>query len=663
MSEDTCIALIGNPNVGKTTLFNALTGLRHRTGNFPGVTVEWESGSWKIGDHRIELLDLPGTYSLVPDSPDEAVVVDVLRGKEEGAPKPLAILAIVDASNPERNLYLVSQLLELGLPVVIALNMVDVAERAGLTIDAKELSRRIGVPVVPICANANAGLADLAGAMGRALKAGTPAPSLGIPLEQDAPDPVSIAARYGWVRETLSGAVTRSETTGPSLSDKLDKILTHRVWGTLVFISVMALVFQSIYSWANPIMDTVDGGIGFVADQVSAALPDGSLKSLLVDGVIAGVGSVLIFLPQIAILFFFIAVLEGCGYMARAAFLMDRLFAKLGLSGRSFIPLFSSFACAVPGVMACRTIPDRKERLVAMLVAPLMSCSARLPVYAIMIGTFIPAKAVAGVFNLQGLTLLGMYFLGFSVAVPIALVVRKTLVKGDSPPFMIELPSYKIPEWHVVLHRVREKSWAFLVRAGTVIFGVTVVIWALAYYPHSEETLAGYEAQRVEAQSAVTDAAALDERLSEIGQAQAGQMLRESYLGIAGRAVEPVFAPLGWDWRISMAALASFPAREVIIATLGTIFNLGADEDEASAPLREQLQKATWPDGTPLFDVAVALSVMVFFALCAQCGATLAVIGKESGSWKWAGFTFVYMTTLAYLAATATYQIMSRLIA
>ena len=420
----------------------------------------------------------------------------------------------------------------------------------------------------------------------------------------------------------------------------------------------MLIVFQSIYSWAGPVMDLVDGSIGAVGDFVGGMLPDGVLQSLVVDGMVAGVGSVLIFLPQILLLSLFISLLEDCGYMARAAFLMDKLLGWCGLSGQSFIPMLSSFACAIPGVMATRTIYDRRDRFTTILVAPLMSCSARLPVYIIMIGAFVPqTKVFGGLLTLPAVTLFIMYGLGVAVAVPVAWVLKKTIFRGEKPPLILEMPSYKMPQAKTVIRKVYREGKDFVSRAGTLIFAVTVVVWALAYFPRSETITESFDAQRAEVEAAGLSDEEAETQIAALDNLQEGEYLRHSFLGQAGHIIEPVFLPMGWDWRIATATIASFPAREIIVATLGTLFNMGADEDEESEGLIATLRGATWPDGRPLFTIPVALSVMVFFALCAQCGATLITIKRETGQWRWPVLAFTYMTVLAYVGAVVTYQV------
>ncbi|WP_145261316.1 ferrous iron transport protein B [Planctomycetes bacterium Pan216] len=734
------VTLVGNPNTGKTTLFNALTGLRHRVGNFPGVTVEIKSGKADHDGHPLMITDVPGTYSLSPRSPDEMLAVDLLLGLLPDTAAPDVIVCIVDASNLERNLYLTTQVLELDTPVILALNMIDVAEHNGDHIDVDQLAEELGIPVVPIQANARRGLDDLRRRIietaGQAAPTKRPVFADAFQQEVDrleewlsqrggektprylleraildaggstekrlvrlaggdvtkvltearerlkaagCPVPaVEIRSRYQWIVERLAGPLRRSTERKTTMSDRIDRVLMHRVWGLVAFLALMFIIFVTIYSIADAyFMGPIDEFFVFLSDGIGSFLSEGPLKSLIIDGIIAGVGSVVIFLPQIMLLFAFIALLEDCGYMARAAFLMDKLMAKCGLSGKSFVPMLSSFACAIPGVMAARTIEDRRDRLTTILVAPLMSCSARLPVYLIMIGTFIPAVTLQdyvpafpgadllGFFSLQGFVLFCMYMIGLVVAPLVAWVLKKTIIGGETPVFIMELPSYKVPSLWIVVDRVVDRGWAFMKRAGTIIFASTIVIWALQYYPRSSETINEYAQRRsvLETQRELPQANAerIDEQLTDLDNEEASTLQAHSFLGIMGHWIEPAVRPLGWDWRIGMAAIASFPAREVVISALGTIYSVGGDVDEESATLREELQRATWPDGRPVFTTAVAVGLMVFWALCAQCLATLAVIKRETNSWGWAIFSFVYMTGLAYVAALVVYQVGSRL--
>ena len=709
------VAVVGNPNTGKTTLFNALTGLSQHTGNYPGVTVESALGEFREDQDRFLVVDLPGTYSLAARAPDEMIAVSVLLGRGKGVAQPDVIVCVVDATNLDRNLYLATQVIDIGLPLVIALTMTDLADKQGLRLNIPELERRLGVPIVPVHAAKHSGLAGLRQAIrtaareaprpprpvrlparveheAEALSAslapaglsavfaervlldtdgllehdfirerGNPArtelqaarqrlATAGIGLPQ-----VEVTQRYAWIAQTVAAGLetrTTDTTTPPSWGERLDALVTHKVWGLLIFLLTMAVTFQSIFSWAVPAIDAVDGLFSALGAWVGGSLAEGPLRSLIVDGIIGGVGAVVVFVPQIAILFGLIGLLEDSGYMARAAFLMDRLLAGFGLSGRSFIPLLSSFACAVPGIMSARTIENQRDRIATILIAPLMSCSARLPVYVLLISAFIPAQTVWGVVGLQGLTLFAMYLIGLLVAPPIALVLKRTILAGEPVPFLLELPAFKVPAWRVVVFRMYDRSLAFLKRAGTIILATTILVWALSYYPYSDQITHEFAARRAAAPAAAHDSLAVEE---------AGERLRQSYLGRAGQAIEPLVEPLGWDWKIGMATLASFPAREVIIAALGTIYNLGSEQDESSLELRDAMRAERRPDGRPVYTPLVALSIMVFFALCCQCGATLATIKRETNSWGYPVFTFVYMTSLAYLGALGVYQLGSRL--
>lgn len=709
------IAVIGNPNTGKTTLFNALTGLSQHTGNYPGVTVESALGELIIEGDRFLAVDLPGTYSLAPRAPDEMLAVSVLFGYGKDIPAPDAVLCVLDATNLDRNLYLLTQVLETGRPVVVALTMMDLAKKHGIIVDVDGLQRRLGVSVIPVHASKRIGLAALQLALRQAILAQpSPAPLIHLPetvarevdtvrrslangrrelprflierllidaggsIEQElvrqlgadvttttraarerltslgtSLSQLETNTRYHWITETMTVVVRQPLTTSLTWTDRIDQLVTHKVWGLLIFLMTMALTFQSIFSWAAPLMDFIEGVFSALGTQVRTFLPDGPLQSLIVDGVIGGVGAVVTFVPQIAILFGLIALLEDSGYMARAAFLMDRIMASFGLSGRSFIPLLSSFACAIPGIMSTRSIDNHRDRITTILIAPLMSCSARLPVYVLFISAFIPSHTLWGVIGLQGVTLFVMYTLGLIVAPPIALLLKRTILRGESVPFLLELPPFKIPAWRVVLFRMYDRSLAFLRRAGTIILATTILVWALSYYPTQTARSEEFRARR---------ATATAEEQSRLATEEAGIRLRESYLGQMGRAIEPIIHPLGWDWKIGMATLASFPAREVIIAALGTIYNLGREQNEESVELRSAMQAERWPDGRPVYTPIVALSVMVFFALCCQCGATLATIKRETGSWGYAAFTFFYMTGLAYLGALVVYQVGSRLL-
>ncbi len=652
------IAVIGKPNAGKSTLFTALSGVRVRTGNYPGVTVERKIGRVNWKDHQLNLIDVPGTYSLTPRTVDERIAVEILQHGEPELGAVDVVLCVVDATQLERGLVLVSQVQQSHRHVVLALNMIDIARTRGMTIDTAELSRRLGgVPIVPTVAHRREGISDLLDALairGDQVRSGI----------ADPPDsgvlPVDAGSRFRWAEEIVKATVTQPEVN-VNWTNRIDRILTGRVTGLLVFFLLMFAVFQAIFTGVGPLMDLFESGQQMISDAVSGLIPPGPLRSLLVDGVIAGVGGVLIFVPQIAMLFLLIGILEDSGYMARAALVTDRLMARFGLSGKSFLPLMSSFACAVPGIMATRVIENRRDRFITILVAPLMSCSARLPVYLLLISAFVPNVTYAnGLISLQSLVFLGMIFLGAATAIPVAWILGKTFFRGEPSTFLIELPDYKWPSSRTVFWQAYDRTKAFVVRAGTLIFATTILIWAAGYYPgdHTEQ-------HRLEAEwEALEDKGGGEQRREEIKQRMnlvSHDLIEESFLGMAGHAIEPVVRPCGWDWRIGTAVIASFPAREVVIATLGTIFSLGGDVDEQDAGLREELAGAVHDDGAPLITLPVALSIMVFFALCAQCVSTLVVIRRETLSWRWPMFCFVYMTTLAYVGAVLTYQIGSLL--
>lgn len=675
------VALVGNPNTGKSSLFNALTGYNRQVANYPGVTVDIARGPLRGAAIVLQLLDLPGTYSLAAASPDEQVLCDVLFGHRPDVPRPAAVLAIADASNPVRNLYLMSQLLETGLPVVLALNMVDIAAARGIAVDARKLSERLGIPIVPVVATQPKSVAPLVAVLERAVAAEPATPRVPFPgeLRQEAerlaaesrlqltgaealraivdaggsaerqfsarggdpallaaarsrlaaagiePAPAEVRARYAWIDRVLNGVVERRLVPANTWTGRIDRVLTNRVTGLVVLAGVLYGLFTALYAGAQPLTDLMDAGLSWLAGQATDHLPPGGLRSLITDGLLAGMGGVLAFLPQILILFLFIAILEDCGYLARVAFMVDRLMRPLGLSGRAFIPLLSSFACTVPAIMGARAIADRRERLITILIAPFMSCSARLPIYVLMTGAFVPPVAwLAGWVRLDALIMLGIYALGAGVGALVALLLRHTAFAGPPAAFLLELPGYRWPRLRTVWQRVYLSGRSFLVRAGTIILAVNLVVWALGYWPQRS------------------------------GDQPAAAALRDSYLGRLGRAIEPAIAPLGWDWRIGVGVLASFPARETIIAALGTVAQLEAADGASNADeaLRDGLRRLRREDtGAPLLTLPVALSIMVFFALCAQCASTLVVMGRETGAWGWPVLSFAFMTTLAYLAA------------
>jgi ferrous iron transport protein B len=747
LTQTLTVALVGNPNAGKSTLFNALSGLRQRVGNYPGVTVEMKKGQFAAGGVTADLIDLPGTYSLAARSPDEMVAVDLLLGRRPEEPRPSVVVSIVDATNLDRHLYLTSQLLDLGIPVVVAVNMIDAAAAQGLKLDYTKLGEALGAPVVPIQANNGTGLPELTQAIRDAADRAAAPHGPAFPpafdaaagrLQKELSDEIppflarrllldvggyveqwlverhgervrsllesaraELAAaghgvpgveartRFAWVRKAVAAAVTKPDVRPVTWTDRIDAILTHRLWGTLVFLAVMFVMFELIFVGAKPLMEWIGSGPDALAQAVEGTMAAGPLRSLVTDGVIKGVGSVLVFLPQILILFGFIAVLEDCGYMSRAAFLMDRVMSRCGLSGKSFIPMLSSVACAVPGIMATRVIENRRDRLATILVAPLMSCSARLPVYVLLIGAFVARPGSPA--WLPGLVLFAMYMIGFTVAPLVALALKRTLLRGAPPVFVMELPQYRRPKLGAVLRRMFDAGKAFTLRAGTIILAAMVLVWALLYFPYAGENGESYPARIEAAEDAAKQSA---DRLKELKGKEApgdaeraereklegeaaladrlrGEWKRQSLLGRAGLWMEPAFRPLGWDWKIGVAAMASFPAREVIVGTFGILYDVGevdtgaigddaADDDakEKAAGLTRAVREEWAKDPVRgKYGVPVALSIMVFFALCCQCAATLATIWRESKSVLWPAFTFGYMTALAYLGAMLTFQV------
>ncbi len=774
------VVLTGNPNCGKTTVFNALTGLRAKVGNYAGVTVERKEGRLQgaPSSSNVRVLDLPGTYSLSPQSLDEQVSRDVLLNRLPELPAPSVIVVIVDASNLQRNLYYATQVIELGYPTLLALNMVDVAEKTGQRIDAAKLAEALGVPVVPLVASTGQGLPALVNEIQALLQKDDTAslrrfcdlPSefqsevedLTSLLRETSPNRshqpsaeallilanekaltssgqhyparvsdavaaarrrldaagidwrgAAIEGRYARVAEIQREATTESAAPGETLSDRLDRVLTHKVWGTLIFIAIMTLMFQSIFTFAKFPMDALQDGVDWLGGLVSRMIPPGDLTSLLVDGVIAGVGAVIVFLPQILLLFLFIGFLEDTGYMARAAFLMDRLMSKVGLHGKSFIPMLSSFACAIPGIMATRTIETPKDRLVTILVAPLMSCSARLPVYTLLIGACIPNITVLGFLKLTALTMLGMYLLGIVVALFMAWLFKKTLLKGETPMLIMELPPYKMPLLKVVLRHMWDRSKLFLRRAGTVILAINILLWFLATYPKSAVTQKHFQDQRAAIATQLLPGAtggttveqktkALDnyrlletnlvaglppgyrtavsgnegtipremvqwspaqvhsfEQLESLRNEEAGEKLRGSFAGHLGRAIEPLIAPLGFDWKMGIGIVASFAAREVFVSTMAIVYNVGHyEKSEAGMKnLQAIIQREIRPDGRRTYTPLTAITLMVFYVFALQCVSTVAIVRRETNSWKWPLFQWVYMGALAWILAFATWRI------
>lgn len=601
------VAVVGNPNAGKSALFNALTGARQKVGNYPGVTVERHVGKLTLPDGRpIELVDLPGSYSLEATSPDEEVTRDVLLGRQQGERLPDVLLVVVDASNLDNHLRFTLQLIDLGLPIVVALNMIDLATRDGLELDANRLSAELGVPVVETVAVRRRGIDPLLAAIEHLLLSPRKIRAGGGPKL----DPFQLQRR---AREIALAAIVR-ETPVRRLTHRLDGLLLHPLFGPLILAAILFVMFQAVFAWSAIPADALEAATLWLGNAVGDALPDGALRSLIVDGIFAGVGAVIVFLPQILILFLFILVLESTGYMVRAAFLMDRLMSHAGLSGRAFIPLLSSFACAVPGIMATRTIEDPKDRLTTILVAPLMTCSARLPVYTLIIGAFIPARSLAPGVGLQGLVMFGLYMAGIVGALLAAVALRHTVIRGGGGVFMMELPKYQLPRVGDVVIGLWQRAEIFLKRVGTIILATTIILWALASFP------------------------------------VAGPGQKQSDVSIAGRigdAIHVVVAPIGFNKDISLALLPAMAAREVAVAAIATVYALDAADESGARSLAERI-KGRW-------SLATALAFLAWFVFAPQCISTIAVTRRETNGWKWPIFMVTYLFVLAYLAAGATY--------
>jgi len=633
------VALAGNPNAGKTTLFNFLTGLRQKVANYPGVTVEWRSGEWQTAESRVTLIDLPGLYSLETTSIDESIARTVLEGGVAGVSRPDVIVAVVDATNLERNLYLVTQLFDFGIPVVVALTMMDTFEKRKHALDTAKMSKLLGVPVVEMNAAKGQGNSELWDAV--LSVAGTmPKFPLHAGDQETESENARIFSRYNFISGVVQASVKHYDRDAHRFSERLDKVLTHKVFGLAILVGVLLLVFQAIFTWAAVPMELLEQGFGWFGDLLRARMSQGILADLAVDGIVAGVGGVLIFLPQILLLFLFISILEDTGYMSRAAFLLDRLMSRVGLHGKAFLPLMSSFACAIPGIMATRTIENSRDRFATILIAPLMSCSARLPVYTLMIGAFFSGQVVFGFLSIGAVLMLAMYVLGITVAVIVAFVLKRTVLKSDPAPFIMELPPYRVPNVRTILQNMYLRAWMFVKRAGTVILAISIILWGLMYFPRSADNASINQVE------VANGGAPLPESVQ----------LQNSYAGRLGHAIEPLIRPLGYDWKIGVALIASFAAREVLVSTLSIIYNVGKDENEESESLIGAVRNARRPDGTLAWTPLTALSLMVFFVLAMQCMSTLAIVRRETNSWRWPLFMLGYMTVLAYVGALITYQ-------
>lgn len=699
------IALIGNPNSGKSSLFNALTGLKQKVGNFPGVTVDKRFGESKISDSlSANIIDLPGTYSLYPRRSDEWVAYNVLMnpGNTE---KPELYVLIVDASNLKRNLLFASQIIDLKMPVVIALTMMDIASKKGMSIDVKELERSLGVPVIPVNPRKDKGIAELKKAIDQTARHLYRPPSWNFAdtsqlahdavadvrklfpqiseyaaihylihhesfaLDNQTQDSIEniekkhsfnhtkiqaeeITQRYTRIRHIMQQSVVEADPKEKQMiSDRLDRILLHRFWGYVILLGVLGLLFQSIFWLATYPMDAIEWVFGEFSSWLSGLLPQNWLGDLIVNGLVAGLGGIVVFIPQIMILFGLTTILEDTGYMARISFLTDKLMRKVGLNGKSVMPMISSFACAVPAIMSTRNIENRKERLLTIMISPLMSCSARLPVYIILISLVIPKTYYFGFISLQGLVMTGLYLLGVVMALVVSYIMKWFINIKEKSFFILELPVYRSPRWKTVLTTMVEKAKIFTLQAGKVILVISLILWALSSYgPADKMKAVATQYDQLIAQQ--PDQAELLEEEKK------SALLENSYVGILGKGIEPVIKPLGYDWKIGIALITSFAAREVFVGTMATIYSVGEEADENDATLREKMHAATWPDGSKIYTLAAGVSLMVFYVFAMQCMSTLAIVKRETRSWKWPLIQLAYMTSLAYLLSLVAYNLL-----
>lgn len=647
------VALVGNPNCGKTTLFNALTGLHYKVANYPGVTVEKREGIVSLLDAPpATLVDLPGTYAISGSSIDEQIVTRFLSGELGTSGKPDVVLAVVDATNLERNLFLVSQLIDSGIPIVLAINMMDEAKKKGLKLYDELLSRSLDIPVVTITARSGSGLESLKSSLRKLLEfpvksskqfAWMPEELSTRPLKSISFDAANYSnsgspealrltlearheatLRHDWIRKIVARCVQRAaENSSDRHVSAIDRILMHKVWGLLVLTALFAFMFQAVFLWAATPMDMIGEAVDWTAAEAKLLLPAGLLNDLVSDGIIVGVGNVIVFVPQIAILFLFLGILEDCGYLSRAVFLLDNVMRKFGLQGRSFIPLLSSFACAVPGILATRTISSKSDRIATIMVAPLMSCSARLPVYAVLIAAFIPNRVIGSIFSLQGLVLLALYIMGIAAACAVSWILKVTILKQDTSLLVMEVPPLRIPTVKVVLRGVYDRVMSFIRNATTIILACSILVWFLASFP-------------------------------KVPQGYVGNPVQYSYAGRLGTAIEPAIRPLGFNWELGFAIISSFPAREVFVTSLSTVYNLQEDSEDADNHSLIAALESRSKEGT--FSLLTALSLLVFYVFSCQCMSTLAVVRRETNSWSWTAAMFFYMTTLAYLGSLIVYQ-------
>lgn len=714
------VALAGNPNAGKTSIFNLLTGASLKVGNYAGVTVERHSGKLNLPKSgRVDVVDIPGTYSLSARSPEEQIASRSILGLAPMSAPDLVVI-VVDCTQLLRNLYLALQILETGVNAIVAVTMVDLLANKGQEVNCQGLARILGVPVVSVSGRLGTGMDQLREAMDQALQdpQGTRPPFwtttpeveedlgalegslpgdwkngtggrtralaawallsiddedelLDIPAElrsavarqrQQAGDQGRdieteiIQARYRWIDEHCSPLIAEQGTKRATLTSRIDSVLLNPVVGFALFLLVMGLVFQSLFSWADPAIGVVEGAFGWLSEQVVLHVPEGLIRDFITEGLIAGVGGVVVFLPQILILFFFIGLMEDSGYMARIAFLMDRIMKAIGLHGRAFVPMLSGLACAVPAIMATRTMERRRDRMITMMAVPLMSCSARLPVYTLLIAAlYDPDAVVLGFLPLPAVLMVGMYLFSTGMALVASALLGRTLFQGPKVPLILELPPYRVPQWRSVLRMMANRSGVFLREAGGVILVCTIGLWLLLSFPKGTPPGADFDAQRTAAQTELVGDE-LDERLASIANEEEGAIFRNSYGARLGKTIEPVIEPLGFDWKIGIGLIGAFAAREVFVSTMGIVYGVSGDVDEESTPLREKLRNERWPDGKPIYTPLVGLSLMIFFALACQCMSTLAAVYRETHSWRWPTFMFVYMTGLAWVFSFAVYQ-------
>lgn len=702
---DIKVALVGNPNTGKSTLFNLLTGLNQKIGNFPGITVDKKVGYCKLsGQQQAEIIDLPGTYSLYPKSKDESIVFQVLADKNNPS-HPDVVVLVADATNLRRNLLLCSQVADLGLPMLLVLNMTDMARKEGIHINVNKLAERLGIQVVAMSARKNDGLDVLKKAIAHTTY--IPTQVTGIDVTVFAPEAIAavkaklkttsdyfalqvlhqhehlefftqedqleieaIEKQYEFETAKIQGAETVARyrylstvltdlifDTGAEkkfkVTDKLDSILTNRFWGFFIFLAILFFVFNAIFSWSAYPMELIETSFVWLTDVGHQYLPPGVLTNLLLDGVVAGLGGIIIFIPQIAILFALISILEDTGYMARVTFMLDKIMRKFGLSGKSIVPMIGGIACAVPSIMSARNIENWKDRIITIMVTPLVSCSARLPVYTLLISLVVPNKQIFGFLSLQGLTLMAMYVISIFAAIFVAFIMRFIIKAKEKSYFIMELPVYRMPRWKNVFYTMYEKSKTFVLEAGKVIIAISIVLWVLATYGPSKRF------EQIEKKYANIEATETDSiKVASIERDKAAEKLENSYAGILGQAIEPVIKPLGFDWKIGIALITSFAAREAFVGTMSTIYSVD-NADEQGATIRNKMRDAVNPEtGLPVFTFATSLSLMLFYAFAMQCMSTVAVVYRETKSWKWPGIQLVYMTAMAYVASLIAYQLL-----